>query len=40
MHCTECSLHIYADDSNLIVAGKTVTEVNSLLSKDLQNIED
>ena len=40
MHCTECSLHKYADDSNLIVAGKTVTEINCLLSKDLQNIED
>ena len=22
MHCTECSLHKYADNSNLIVAGK------------------
>ena len=40
IHCTEFSLHKYADHSNLIIAGKTVTEVNSLLSKDLQNIED
>ena len=33
-----CELHLYADDSALLVSGKDVVNIESLLSEELSNI--
>ena len=40
LHCSECTLHLYADDSTLKASKLSLKETNNAVSIDLVNIEN